>query len=124
MKEAFLKSFLFISIKINFLQNVSLVFSLVVNDSHILRLLSIVHEINSSFDCDPTIDVIGVFLDISKAVDKVWHKGILFKLKTLWPPILFDLNNLPDNLNPSVKYLLIIPPFFTKFLINISLVQL
>ena len=124
MKEAFLKSFLFISIKINFLQNVSLVFSLVVHDSHILWLLSIVHEINSSFDCDPTIAVIGVFLDISKAVDKVWYKGILFKLKTLWPPILFDLNNLPDNLNPSVKYLLIIPPFFTKFLINISLVQL
>ena len=37
---------------------------------------------NSSFDCDPTIDVRGVFLDISKAFDKVWHEGILFKLKT------------------------------------------
>ena len=23
----------------------------------------------------------GVFLDISKAFDKVWHKGIIFKLK-------------------------------------------
>ena len=44
--------------------------------------MSIVHEINSSFDCDPTIDVSGVFLDISKAFDKVWHEGILFKLKT------------------------------------------
>ena len=44
--------------------------------------MSIVHKINSSFDCDPTIDVSVVFLDISKAFDKVWHEGILFKLKT------------------------------------------
>ena len=28
------------------------------------------------------MDVSGVFLDISKAFDKVWHEGILFKLKT------------------------------------------
>ena len=44
--------------------------------------MSIVHEINSFFDCDPTIDVSGVFLDISKASDKVWHERILSKLKT------------------------------------------
>ena len=51
-------------------------------DSCILQLLSIVHEINSSFDCDPTIDVSGVFLDISKAFDKVWHEEILLTLLT------------------------------------------
>ena len=41
------------------------------SDSSISQLLSIVHEINSSFDCDPTIDVKGDFPDISKAFDKV-----------------------------------------------------
>ena len=50
-------------------------------DSCISQFLSIVHEINSSFDCDPTIDVSGVFLDISKTFDKVWHEGILFNFK-------------------------------------------
>ena len=33
------------------------------------------------FDENPTVDVIGVLLDISKAFDKVWHDGILDKLK-------------------------------------------
>ena len=47
-------------------------------DSYISQLLSFVHDINSSFGCDPTIDVIGVFLDISKAFDKVWHDGIIW----------------------------------------------
>ena len=50
-------------------------------DSSIFQLLSVVHEINSSLDCNPTIDVRGVFLDIPKAYDKVWHKGLLFKLE-------------------------------------------
>ena len=36
---------------------------------------------HSVFDGNPAIDVRGVFLDISKAFDKVWHDGIIFKLK-------------------------------------------
>ena len=49
--------------------------------SSISQLLSIVYDIKSSFDCDPTQDVRGIFLDISKTFDKVWHEGLLFKLK-------------------------------------------
>ena len=40
-------------------------------DSCIAQLLSII----------PTVDVTGVVLDLSKAFDKVWHDGIIFKLK-------------------------------------------
>ena len=50
--------------------------------SCIAQLLSIIHEIQTAFDENPTVDVRGVFLDISKAFDKVWHDGIIFKLKS------------------------------------------
>ena len=43
------------------------------------QLLSITHEIYQSFD--DNLEVKAVFLDISKAFDKVWHKGLIFKLK-------------------------------------------
>ena len=48
-------------------------------DSCINQLLSITHEIYQSFD--DSLEVRAVFLDISKAFDKVWHKGLIFKLK-------------------------------------------
>ena len=34
-----------------------------------------------SFDANPSKEVRAVFLDISKAFDKVWHEGLVFKLK-------------------------------------------
>ena len=39
------------------------------------QLLAITHEITQGFE------VRGVFLDISKAFDKVWHEDLFFKLK-------------------------------------------
>ena len=48
-------------------------------DSCINQLLSITHEIYQSFD--EGFDVRIIFLDISKAFDKLWHDGIIFKLK-------------------------------------------
>ena len=51
-------------------------------DLCIAQLLSIIHEIQTAFDENPTVDVRGVFLDISKAFDKVWHDGVIFKLKS------------------------------------------
>ena len=48
-------------------------------DSFINQLLSITHDIYKSLD--GAFEVKGVFLDISKAFDKVWHEGLIFKLK-------------------------------------------
>ena len=50
-------------------------------DSCIGQLLSIIHEIQTAFDNNPTVDKRGVFPDISKSFDKVWHSGLLFKLE-------------------------------------------
>ena len=51
-------------------------------DSTINQLLSITHKIYSAFEEFPSRETRAVFLDISKAFDKVWHDGLLFKLKS------------------------------------------
>ena len=48
-------------------------------DSCINQLISITHEIYQSFE--DRLEVRGVFLDISKAFHKVWHEGLIYKLK-------------------------------------------
>ena len=42
-----------------------------------------------------SLEVRSVFLDISKAFDKVWHKGLLYKLKSMG--ISGELYNLLEN---------------------------
>ena len=36
-----------------------------------------------AFDCNPPLEVRSVFLDMSKAFDKVWHEGLLYELKCM-----------------------------------------
>ena len=53
------------------------------NDSGVDQLLSIFHNIYTAFDVYPTLESRGVFLDISKTIDKVWHEGLIFKFKSV-----------------------------------------
>ena len=48
-------------------------------DSCLNQLISITHEIYQYFD--DGLEVRGGFFDISKAFDKVWHEGLIYKLK-------------------------------------------
>ena len=59
------------------------------------QLVSINLEIYASFD--EGYEVRGVFLDMSKAFDKVWNEGLIFKLK---------LNAISGKLLRLIKYYL------------------
>ena len=64
------------------------------SDSYINQLLAITHKIFQSFDCNPPLEVRSVFLDISKAFEKVWHEGLLYKLKSMgFSGELYNLEN-------------------------------
>lgn len=51
------------------------------NDSTVNQLIKLVHEISTSLD--DYHETKAVYLDISKAFDKVWHRGLLLKLDKL-----------------------------------------
>ena len=53
------------------------------SDSSINQLLAITYEIFEAFDWNPPLEVRLVFLDISKAFEKVWYEGLLYKLKSM-----------------------------------------
>ena len=48
---------------------------------YVQQLISITHKVCEVFDCSPSLEVRVVFLDISKAFDKVSHDGLLYKFK-------------------------------------------
>ena len=53
------------------------------SDSCEHQLRSIAHDIYKSFDWNPPLEVRGIFLDISKDFDRVWHYGLIHKIKSL-----------------------------------------
>ena len=53
------------------------------SDSCINQLLTITQEVFQAFACNPIIQVRSVFLDISKGFYKVWHEGLLYKLRSI-----------------------------------------
>ena len=65
-----------IFVKANFWHPISLDF-VTIN-----QLLSIAHKVYSAFDELPSRETRAVFVYKSKAFDKVWHDGLLFKLKS------------------------------------------
>ena len=46
------------------------------------QFFAITHEVHKNLDANPSIDTIGVFLDMSKALDKVWHNALISELKS------------------------------------------
>ena len=70
------------------------------SNSCINQLLVITHEIFEAFDCNLSLEVRSVFLDISEAFDKVWHEGLLYKLKSM------DISGELYNLLEHYLYLL------------------
>ena len=51
------------------------------NDSAINQLLSITHNIYRAFEEKTSKETRAVFLDLSKAFDRVWHEGLIYKLE-------------------------------------------
>ena len=52
-------------------------------DSCIHQLLSITHETYKAFDANPSVEVTGIIMDLSKEFNKVGYEGSMYKLKRL-----------------------------------------
>ena len=50
-------------------------------DSAINQLLLITQNIYRAFDETPSKETRAIFLDLSKAFDRVWHEGLIYKLE-------------------------------------------
>ena len=62
------------------------------NDSCLNQLLPIVYNSYKALDAYPTLETLGVFLGMSKAFDKVWHQGLIFKLKPIGVSDLYQVS--------------------------------
>ena len=71
----------------NYLNNNNLLnsnqFRFTPGDSCVHQFISMTHDIHEAFDANLSLEVRKVFLDMSKAFDKVWHDGLLYKLKRM-----------------------------------------
>ena len=76
----------------------------ITGDLCINQPISIIHKIYKSFD-DDCYEVRGVFLDISKAFDKLWHHGLHYKLRQngISGELLNILTDFLDNRTQSVN---------------------
>ena len=72
--------------------------------------MTITHNIFSAFGANLSLEVRGVFLDLSKAFDRVWHDGLLYKLKSngiegnLFKLLKSFLNNRSQRVALNVQY--------------------
>ena len=73
-------------------------------DSTTNQLLYLVNEIHQAFESPKSLEVRVVFLDISKAFDKVWHDGLIFKPRQngVSGNLLHFFQNYLDNRNQRV----------------------
>ena len=52
-------------------------------NSCIDQLNSTTHEIYASSDANPPLEVRGVYLNISKAFNQIWHERLIYKVKCI-----------------------------------------
>ena len=61
------------------------------------RFISKTHEIYAPFDANPSLKVIGVYLDISEAFDGVWYEGLKIKLMDVKDDLLSNFDRIILN---------------------------
>ena len=80
LKRLFLMQFTITYAKISFLPPKQSGFR--PGDSTVNQLIAITHQIHTASENFPSHETRAVFLYISKAFEKVWHGGLLVKLKS------------------------------------------
>ena len=68
----FIKNYLLVNCQSGFIKG----------DACVSQLLSITHTIHKNLDANPSLDTKDIFLDMSKAFDKVWHEGLIYNLRS------------------------------------------